>query len=90
MNEHSNATPAMAWLEQHADRLAELAGDHGVDQGLVRLAAILVLGGFTDPEILHELGAHHLSADGQRDPLAGVPPTLEGLRKLVGSSSPEP
>ena len=86
MDDQPDATPAKFWLDHHAGQLAQLAGEHTVDLGLVRLAAILVLAGLTDIEILHELSGHHVSSDGERDPLAGLPATLDALRAMVASS----
>jgi hypothetical protein len=85
VDQHSDRRPDGAWLDQHADRLMQLAREAGIDPGVVHLAALLVLAGLSDAEILHELGVHHVSSDGQRDPLAGLPPTLVALRALAAS-----
>jgi hypothetical protein len=89
VNAQIDPSPAEAWLRDHADRLAEIAQERGLALRAVQLVAVLVLAGFSDPEIFNELGSARVSLDGPRDPLAGAPAVLDELRRLVASERGE-
>lgn len=44
-------TEVRQWLDANAGHLSDLAGDLGVPADMVHMAAVLVLGGLTDPQI---------------------------------------
>lgn len=71
------------WLRAHEHSLEFIAADAGISDELVHLAAVLVLQGLDDPDVLHELSHHILVMDGRHDPLARLEEAVHRLRRIV-------
>ena len=71
------------WIEEHHQTLGEIALRHGSDERLAVGLAMMILHGFSDEEILGDLGHEILVWDGQRNPLADVEGLLIDVRHAV-------
>jgi len=79
-------TDVSVWFEGHEAELFHLADEAGVHPASARLAAELVLAGAGDALVVAEARSALGSADGQHDPLAGLPWLLDRIRGLAAPS----
>lgn len=74
------------WIEAHRGVLDEISLRHGNDEALAIGLTTLILHGYSDEEILADLGGQVLVWDGQRNPLAEVEALLADLRRAVAEN----
>lgn len=72
------------WVSEHEIELSALAERSRADEQVVRLLAVLVVGGLSDDEIYEQLRELTPSTDGQHSPLAGAPELVSAVRHLAG------
>jgi len=71
------------WIDEHQSELAEISRRHGSYEHIVVGLAVLILHGYSDEEILGDVGERMLVWDGQRSPTAGIEDLLADLRRAV-------
>ena len=71
------------WIEGHRGELEEISRRHQSDERLAVGLTTMILHGYSDEEILTDLGHEILVWDGQRNPLAHIEGLLADLRQAV-------
>lgn len=71
------------WIEAHRSELSEISQRHGSAERLAIGLTVMILHGYSDEEILGDLGHEILVWDGQRNPLADIEGLLVDLRRAV-------
>ena len=71
------------WIETHRRELEEISRRHESDERVAIGLTTMILHGYSDEEILSDLGHEILVWDGQRNPLADIEGLLVDLRRAV-------
>jgi hypothetical protein len=74
------------WLQDHHEELEQIVNNTRLDADTIELVVFLVLTGRSDEAIYAELGAEHVSPNGQRNPFERAPEAIEAIRRLAAAA----
>jgi hypothetical protein len=81
----SSVSAIQDWLTNNDERLVDIAHRSDIVPGVVHLAAVLVLAGFTDTAIYDQMEVLNVRLRDGHDPLAGLLDALTEIRELAAA-----